>query len=81
MNLSAYKKRPGNYDYSEYMLGYLNGMILFQAILLKTEPDFMKAPTKYINEGDTTISADLQYANIFAKPIKDDEMQNNSIQE
>ena len=41
---------PGNYDYSEYMLGFTNGLILALAVFEGTNASYLKQPDKYIKD-------------------------------
>ena len=40
--LSKIQSSPGNYDYSEYMRGMANGLIIAEAILYNTDPVFFE---------------------------------------
>jgi hypothetical protein len=44
------QKMPGNWNYDPYMHGMANGMILSLAIIQGKEPEFLKAPKKWIAE-------------------------------
>lgn len=50
------QKQSGNWDYSAYMLGLANGLILAQAIMHDQEPTYLDAPEKFL----TKISADSE---------------------
>lgn len=41
---------PGNADANPYMHGMANGLILAQAIMRGEEPEYLNAPTKYLDE-------------------------------
>lgn len=46
----------GNWDYSDYMRGMANGLILALAIMEDTEPDFFKPIKKYRSDKDESES-------------------------
>lgn len=46
--LVAIQKINGNWDYSPYMRGLANGLILALAVLKNKEPKYLEEPKKYI---------------------------------
>ncbi len=44
--VTAIQRQPGNSDYSEYMRGMANGLILALAIMEEKEPEFIEAPAE-----------------------------------
>lgn len=44
----------GNWNYDQYMRGVYNGLALAKSILTDTEPEYRKAPEKYIHQDKVT---------------------------
>ncbi len=51
-DLIAVQADHGNWDYSEYMYGLLNGMILARAVLGEANPDYPDRPEQWIQDFD-----------------------------
>ena len=42
------QRMDGNWNYDEYMFGFLNGMILARAVLQGKDPKFKNKPKKFL---------------------------------
>jgi hypothetical protein len=51
----------GNWNYSEYMQGLANGLILAMSCIREDEPQFKKAPEEYIFKTTVNLEDDEQY--------------------
>ena len=49
-DIIAVQADTGNWDYSEYMFGLLNGMLLARAVLSETNPDYPDRPDSWIQD-------------------------------
>ena len=47
-DLIAVQGADGNWNYDAYMHGLANGLILARSIIDNKEPDFLKAPKKWL---------------------------------
>lgn len=48
--------KPGNYDYSEYLFGFANGLLLAQSLITGKTPVFLKPPNKFLTDGTESIN-------------------------
>ncbi len=44
------QKSDGNWNYSPYMMGMANGLILAEAILNGSEPEYLSAPSVWVQD-------------------------------
>jgi hypothetical protein len=52
-NLVKVQCSDGNWNYSEYMHGMANGMILALSVIEGTEPKFLEAPKEWLENKST----------------------------
>ena len=48
-SLMEIQKTDGNWNFNEYMLGMLNGMILLESLIYDEDPDFYEEPQRFID--------------------------------
>ena len=49
-DIVAIQCSDGNWNYDPYMQGMANGLILAQAILTDTDPQFLSAPAEWLHD-------------------------------